>query len=156
MQNTSKKSTITSWLLVGTILSTCLVLMGTYIPRAFSQNVPFDYYLDIQSVVVDDVELPQDTQVATIAFDARKNLPAKTQTQLILKHIQNGRERIVSRTQKSIVFEKQPAQSTIEIARDIPTNVPTGEFIWVYNFTIDINGVKKSQTVRSNVFMITK
>lgn len=153
MSNTAK--TIGSWLLIGSIISTCLILIATLLPRAFSDVVPFDYYLEIDSILVEDIEIPEESQTATIAYTADRSLPAEVRTQLLLVHIGENTDEVVSRADKGLLFEKEQAQSSLKIDRALPEDLQPGRFAWIYNFEIDVNGVTKEKTVRSNIFQVT-
>lgn len=142
-------------MLVATIMSTCFILIATFLPRVINRELPFDNYLDIQSVTVEDIELPQHRQTATIAYEASSDLPVETRTQLVLMQVDNNGGKIISRMNKDLVFEENDEQSIVLVERDLPRDIRPGEFVWVYNFTIEVNGVDKTETVRSNVFRVT-
>lgn len=154
MKNSTK--TIASWLLVGSIMTTCFILISALLPKVFSKYTPFEAYLEIDSILVEDIELPEESQTATIAYTADRSLPAEVQAQLLLVEIGNDTEKIISRADRDIVFEKEKAQSSLKLTRALPEDLQPGEFVWVYNFQIDVNGVTKSSTVRSNAFQVTK
>lgn len=153
MTNTTK--TIASWLLVGSVMTTCFILIATFLPKVVNRELPFDRHLDIQSVTVEDIELPQHQQTATIAYEASSDLPVETKTQLVLVQVGENGSKIISRMDKPLVFEENDEQSVVLVERELPKDIRPGEFVWVYNFTIDVNGVEKSETVRSNVFRVT-
>lgn len=145
-------------ILLGTFFSILFIFAAEAIPKVFERFLPFEHYVEIQAITVNDVTVGDKYQSGVIVRDVKDSAgyPIDVVTELMLVGMtDDGDTKIFYTTQHQ--FLEKSEDTHLNFREPIPTDIEPGKYYWIYGFTLNVNNhVYKSKAVRSNDFTVRR
>lgn len=144
-------------LALGLFIGMLFVSCAELIPKVLERYLPFEHYVDIQSITVSDVVVGDKYQSGVITREVRngEGVPIDVIAELMLVGVTEDGEdtKIFYTTQRQ--FLEHSEDSTIAFRENLPPDLEAGTYYWIYGFTLNINNhLFRSHAVRSNDFQV--
>lgn len=147
--NTKRISKTIIWIV---IFAVAFTIIGTLLPSLYASLVPTENYIEVHSLEAEDISANDTTQ--ELLFHRTVDQPFRGDVIIELILIEHDTERQISTLYEVDYFEE--GNRTVVFERPLPEErLQTGRYYYRMHISFEVNDVKRSTLVKSNVFEVT-